>query len=114
MFYLSNIMKILFSSLNVTFARALSLYKSRSFYTLNNVDTNTQGIFLIIRIDLKHNPTTLFMFYNTKIKKITYYKIYFGPSYYKNFTKYILDVLKETKFKGEVINILAPKYFINK
>jgi hypothetical protein len=48
------------------------------------------------------------MFYNIKIKKITYYKIYFGPSYYKNFTKYILDVLKETKFKGEVINILAP------
>jgi hypothetical protein len=54
------------------------------------------------------------MFYNIKIKKITYYKIYFGPSYYKNFTKYIIDVLKETKFKGEVINILAPKYFINK
>jgi hypothetical protein len=75
--------------------------------------TNTSGVFLIIRINIKSNPISLFIFYNSQIRQISKYKIYYGKSYYKNFTNFIRVTLKETNFKGDEIKILAPKYFIN-
>jgi hypothetical protein len=56
---------------------------------------------------------SLFLFYNTKSELISHYKIHFGESYYKNFTSFIVETLKETKFNDKEVRILAPKYFIN-
>jgi hypothetical protein len=104
-------MSRIFSSLNASFAVPWGRDVNNKKYTSHN--RNYQGIFLIIRINLSTNPVSLFLFYNTKSELISHYKIHFGESYYKNFTSFIVETLKETKFNDKEVRILAPKYFIN-
>jgi len=76
--------------------------------------SNIQGIFIIIIINLKVKPTALFIFYNSNKYQITDYKFHLGKSYYKEFSYFVINAIKNTKFNDEnSINILAPKHYIN-
>jgi hypothetical protein len=55
------------------------------------------------------------MFYNFNENKITNFKLHNGAYYYKAFTKFVNKTLQETTFnKDNEINILIPKFFVNK
>jgi group I intron endonuclease len=83
-------------------------------YSTSQEFSNIQGIFIIIIINLKVKPTALFIFYNSNKYQITDYKFHSGKSYYKEFSYFVINALKNQKFNDEnSINILAPKHFIN-
>jgi hypothetical protein len=76
-----------------------------SFSTVHSIKINCKAIFLIIRINLGVNPTSLFIFYDTNSRTITQHKIHFGKNYYKSFTSFIYNTLEETKFKDKEVRI---------
>jgi hypothetical protein len=108
-------MKRNLTSLNATFVGSWGgvHQKFHSFSTVHSIKINCKAIFLIIRINLGVNPTSLFIFYDTNSRTITHHKIHFGKNYYKSFTSFIYNTLEETKFKDKEVRIWAPKYFIN-
>ena len=110
---------VYFSKLNPRFFNVTGQFCN--YYTTScsapqktNLARDIKGIFIVILINIRGNPTAIFIFYNSYKSQITDYKIHLGKSYYKEFSYFVINAIKNTKFNDEnSINILAPKHYIN-
>jgi hypothetical protein len=73
---------------------------------------NIQGIFIIMTFNILTEPKAIFLFYNPNTCKILAHKMHIGKSYYKGYTKFVTNTLKNIQSK-QTSNVLVPKNYVN-